>query len=113
MSEDKYDLTTASGMKLALKYLDHPMNALFNPALYLVIKAVRHYQKNSVPTLKQQEEAAINIIKAGKDQGAKRLKIKVNNKVGAGMGAKVKKIGADVHGHIGTDGYMEMEIEYK
>ena len=113
MSEDRYDLTTAPGMKLALKYFDHPMHILANPVLYILVKAIKAYQNNSVPTLKQQEDAAVNIIKAGKEQGVKRLKIKVNNKVGAGMAAKVNELGVDIHGHIGTDDCMEMEIEYK
>ena len=62
-------------------------------------------------TTEKQAETAINLIKAGREQGVKRMKIRVSHQAGLDVGADVE--GIPVRAKVGNSGEMELEVEYR
>ena len=98
-----FDLTTIDGMELAKKYayvlLPFPMN--------VVVWAVNKFR---APTIEEQKEALKDIIKAGKEQGAKRIRVKVDNSIGGDIDVPIQGTKIKVGANVG--GKTELEVEY-
>lgn len=60
----------------------------------------------------KQVEAAERIIEAGRKNGAKRIKMKVEKHVGAKLRGNVEE-DVNIEGTVGTDGKMELKVEYR
>lgn len=106
----EFDLTTSAGIKTA----DTQLKALgwvFFPTAMLAKALIDWFGSTTDVTSEKQAEAAVRIIKSGREHGAKRIKMTVDKDVGVMLKSKIK--GADISGGIGTHGKMELEIEYK
>ena len=109
MSDEKFDVTTLAGLKAANKFMDSNWAWVLFPGWKMA------YDWLSAPSdvsPEKQAEAAEKIIEAGRKNGAKRIKMKVDKHVGA----KLKgDLGEDINieTSVGTDGTMELEVEYK
>jgi len=100
-----YDLTTPSGFRLASESLKR-YGWILSPAGWLIWKIFTHEV-----TTEKQAETAINLIKAGREQGVKRMKIRVSHQAGLDVGADVE--GIPVRAKVGNSGEMELEVEYR
>ena len=61
----------------------------------------------------KQAEAVERVIRAGRDNGVKKLRLKVNKEVGAKFTASEPQSGVKIGGRIGSDGGFDLEIEYE
>jgi len=117
---NEFDLTTRKGLtEAADKYIKDPdLKLLIIPAIgpfmYLG-KKVGSFIIDSLPdtnkVINAQKETAEAIIKAGKAQGASKLKMKINQKAGADIGANID--GVSTKFEFGSSGEMVIEVEYK
>jgi hypothetical protein len=105
------DLTTAKGFEMALSLLESEWGWTLFPSFKLAKMLVDWATSPSDVSPEKQAEAAERIIRAGREHGAKRIKMKVDKTVGAKLHGNIE--GADVSGCLGSDGKMELEIEYK
>ena len=108
MSKNIFDLTTHEGIKEAEDFMDSPIFM----ALFPGVAMARWLFGKSDVAPKKQAEAAEKIIEAGRKNGAKRIKFKVDKHTGAKIKGKATDQ-IDIEGSIGQDGKMEIEIEYK
>ena len=104
-------MTTSAGMAAARDLLESDWGWVLFPQMKLIKAAVDWLTSESEVSPAKQAEAAEKIIEAGRKHGAKRIKFKVDKSVGARLRGNVK--GADVEASVGTDGKMEVEVEYK
>ena len=117
-----YDLTTISGFAKATEdYVrKNPEKALLYvlaPGLYLYPKAGKamaeafgNLFKDSEKVIAAQRQAAIDIIKSGKENGAKKVKVVLDQNAGLDIGADLQ--GFDVKFNVGSDSKMTLEVEY-
>ena len=111
MSDDKvYDLTTLLGLRHAAEDLPW-WGIVLNPTGYVVAKVFAWLASPSEVSPEKQAEAAERIIEAGRRNGAKRIRFKVDKDVGARLAGSAE--GANIQGHLGVDGKMELDVEYK
>lgn len=100
-----YDLTTYKSLNTAID-LAKKYGWLVAPLPWLIYKAL----SPEVSTEKQ-VDAAIHLIKAGKESGAKQMKIKVAHDAGIKIGAMLK--GFPLNMDIGNQGFIEFEIDFE
>lgn len=112
MKDYKFDLTTAAGLKAAAVQLDTVWDWAF-PQWKLAKALIDWIGKESEVSPNNQSEAAERVIEAGRKNGAKKITFKVAKSVGAKLKGKAKELDADIEGSIGTDGSMELTVEYK
>jgi hypothetical protein len=65
----------------------------------------------SISTLEEQKQAAIEIIKAGKEHNASSLEITLDQKVGIELGSKIEGIPIQVI--AGKSGKVTIKVQYK
>lgn len=58
----------------------------------------------------KQVEAAINLIKAGKENGAKKMRIKLKSDAGIKLGAMLKGLPLNID--LGNQGFIEFDIDF-
>jgi hypothetical protein len=120
LSGRSFDLTTEAGRSEALQTLENINNLLMlaNPGLYfaqkLLDKAVGIARENinsTESTIQEQRQAAIDIIKAGKENNASSLEITMDQKAGIDLGTKFEEI--PLKFSVGKSGKMTIKVEYK
>jgi hypothetical protein len=80
-------------------------------AWYGLFSWIKSFYSSSHKTLELQKEMAIALIKEGADRGVKRMRVKIDKSIGVNIGSDIE--GIPVKLNIGTDGTMEIEVEYK
>jgi hypothetical protein len=115
-----YDLTTKQGLSNAATDYGIPIVlSAFGPVGWVAagaFKLAKHYlDSDAKPTIKQQEEAAINIIKAGKENGADEIEIELEQAAGVNVtGAFKNEAGAgSLNTTLGKNGKMKLKVKYK
>lgn len=100
-----YDLTTYKSLNTAID-IAKKYGWIVAPLPWLIYKVF----SPEVSTEKQ-IDAAINLIKAGKDSGAKKMRIKVGHDAGIKIGAMLK--GFPLNMDIGNQGFIEFDIDFE
>lgn len=124
--EPTYDLTTYEGMrkaaidfagknpkKAAAMGVMAALNPFLVPAIYLGNKAIDSLSntfKDPVEVIDAQCKAAVDLIKAGKDNGAKKIKVTVDQQAGVDIGGKLE--GYSMKFSFGSDNKMTIDVEY-
>lgn len=122
-----YDLTTPEGMTFAIK--DYAKNnptksaammalLLINPVVLLgavladkIVKSVTALFEHPEKMIEAQRKTAIDLIKAGRENGASRIKVTLNQKAGIDIGGELE--GYSLKISVGSDAQMTIETEYK
>lgn len=104
-SVQKHDLTTKSGYKAAMDAFENWGWVISLPG-WILWKVF-----SPEVSTKKQTEAAIELIKAGRQQNVEKMKIKVSHQAGIDIGADVE--GIPIRVKIGDAGLCEVEVEYK
>ncbi len=113
-SSQKFDLTTEEGHKNALAtdaFVLPPITpllmigkALFDGISYLTSGANKK-------EIEEQRKVAINIIRAGKENGADEIEITMSQKAGVGLASDVD--GVPIEFIVGASGTMKLKVKYK
>ncbi len=103
--DSNFDLTTQHGYKSALKTFKN-LFWLISPIGWLIMKSL-DVDNNT----EKQVELAIKLIKSGKENGLKSLRIKISNKAGFKIGTNIEGIPLNIG--LQNDEYMELIIVYK
>lgn len=106
-----FDLTTTDSLNTALAVLESDLGWVLFPTAKLAKALVEYLRSTSEVSPEKQTEAAERIIAAGRLHNAKRVRLKVSKTVGVKLKANIE--GADVSTTLGTDGAMELDVEYK
>lgn len=113
------DLTSKAGLNAALSTIRHAYYIVNIPTMLGMhaAKAIGSLFSNSdgKSTLKEQEEAAIAIIKAGKENGAESIEIEVEQQAGIKLEGVFKSEygNGSVDTVFGKSGKMKLKIKYK
>lgn len=111
MENKSYDLTTKEGFKNSLNYLKGNPDILINgPLVHFTTKAITTFF-NTKEKSKKQAEVAFELIKKGKKEGLKSMKIKVDEVAGVDIQSTMKEF--PLKFKIDKTGTMELEVEYK
>ena len=106
-----YDLTTTDGWKNAVAYLrDVPvLGTLWAHHFYVLDKIFEAVGPgNAVEKL---AKAASDLIRAGKENGVKKMKVTMDEKAGAHLDVPTE--GVKLSASLGTQGKTIIEVEYK
>lgn len=122
-----YDLTTPERLVKAIEIYakENPGKALVMatlsafslPAMFGKTLVNKITQSNSTlfkhpeNAIKAQRQAAVDIIKAGKENGASKVCVTLNQKAGIDIGGALE--GYSMKFSVGTDDNMTIEVEYK
>jgi hypothetical protein len=110
MKSKSFDLTTKEGIKNSVDYIKKNPDILTNgPLVHFTAKAITSFF-DTKEKAKTQAEAAFEIIKRGKKEGLKSMKIKVSEEAGIDIQSTMKEF--PVKFKIGTNGTMDLEVEY-
>ncbi|MBO3461196.1 hypothetical protein G7B40_037695 [Aetokthonos hydrillicola Thurmond2011] len=107
-----FDLTTKEGRQNAVEQFDRWGMLIpgFAP-FWLMRQAFKAFSQSGVDTLKAQKEAAIELIKAGKENDVDEMTITVDQVVGLDLGSDIE--GIPIKCKIGKSGHMIIEVKYK
>ncbi len=106
MDNLKFDLTSKEGFKKALDFAkSDDLMLIINPIGWLVMKTF-----SPEKTTEKQLEAIKEIIKEGKRQNVKKMKIKVSHNSGIDIASSLKELPIKVK--FGNEACSEIEIEY-
>lgn len=105
-----YDLTATDGWKEAVSYLrDTPIiGTMYAPYFWLADKIIDFFTPGKA--VEKQSKAASDLIKAGKENGVKKMKITMDEQAGAHLDIPVK--GVKVSASLGSKGKTTIEVEY-
>lgn len=105
-----YDLTTTDGWKEAVSYLrDTPIiGTMYAPYFWLADKIIDLVAPGKA--VEKQSKAASDLIKAGKENGVKKMKITMDEQAGAHLDIPVE--GVKVSASLGSKGKTTIEVEY-
>ena len=115
-----FDLTTSAGLTEALRAAKDPDLLLLigGPIPYLVkklfdkgAKLIRETANSTNSTINEQRQAAVEIIKAGKDNNVSSLEVILDQKAGIDLGSEVE--GIPFKFCVGKSGKMIIKVEYK
>lgn len=115
-----FDLTTSEGMSKALRAAKDPdlLMLIGGPFPYLAKKLfdkgaelIREAASSTNSTIQEQRQAAVEIIKAGKDNNASSLEVTLDQKAGIDLGSEIE--GIPFKFSVGTSGKMTIKVEYK
>ncbi len=107
---DSYDLTKRKTLE-ALEKLGQ--GGHLGLGVWLAFKVRDAVSGPSDVSPSAQAEAAERIIRSGRENGAKRLRVRISKEAGAKVKAMEPQSGATFETRIGNDGIMEIDIEYK
>jgi hypothetical protein len=114
MSGEKlsFDLTTKEGVDMAAKFLPYLTSqfALLHGAIKGIGWIVDRFT-DTTATAKAQTDAAVEIVKAGKESGAESVELTMDQAAGIDFGSKMH--GADIKARLGKSGKMKIKIVYK
>jgi hypothetical protein len=104
-----YDLTSRKDFVKASNWLS---TKGLMPVLFSAPYIIKWFADKLLDTVsnEKQIEAAKSLIVAGKENGVKKMKIKVSKKAGIDIGTNVD--GLPVKVMAGIDGNVELEVEY-
>lgn len=108
--KDSYDLTTADGWKKAISDLrDIPLiGYMYAPHFWLAEKIIDAVSPGD--RAEKQGKAASDLIKTGKENGVKKMKIIMDEQ--AGMHLDIPLEGVKVSAGLGSKGKTTIEVEY-
>jgi len=108
--KESYDLTTINGMKAAINDLREVpiIRTVYAPYFWLADKAIDLL--DSTKSLEKQIKAAKDLIRAGKENGVKKMKIIMDHQAGIQIDVPIK--GVRINSNIGTKGKTTIEVEY-
>ncbi len=106
-----YDLTTTDGWKNAVAYLRAVpvLGTLWAGNFYVLDKILDAVSPGNA--VEKQAKAASDLIKAGKENGVKKMKVTMDEKAGAHLDVPIE--GIKVSASLGTQGKTVIEVEYK
>ncbi|PLX06201.1 MAG: hypothetical protein C0596_17120 [Marinilabiliales bacterium] len=104
LEENVYDLTTYKSLNTAI-CLFKKYGWIVTPLPWLMYKAL----SPEISTEKQ-VEAAKSLIEAGKENGVKKMRIKLGHKAGIELGSIMKSFPIKLN--MGNDGFAEVEVDY-
>lgn len=107
---ETYDLTTQDGWKKAVDYLKEVpvLGAMYAPHLWLADKIIDVVSPGKA--VEKQAKAAADLIKAGKENGAKKMTIIMEEK--AGFHFSVPLEGLNLTSSLGSQGKTTIQVEY-
>jgi hypothetical protein len=110
-SSQKFDLTTEEGRKIALTITQalFPIEYWIGKALFEGISSLTSGANEK--EIAEQRKAAIDIIRAGKENGADEIEITMSQKAGVGLASDVDGVPIDFI--VGASGTMKLKIKYK
>ena len=115
--KSEYDLTTIAGLRTAAADARrNPIaNAVFGHYLWLAEKGLGLLEKtvdavSPAKAVKEQAKAAADLIKAGKENGVKKMKITMDEQAGVHFESPIE--GAKVAFSVGSKGKTTLEVEY-
>jgi|GEM_PF-1044332 len=122
-----YNLTTPEGLAKALEVYakENPgkamtvaaLSVLTMPTMFVIplvnviAKSTSALFEHPEKAIKAQRQVAVDIIKAGKDNGASKVRVTLNQKAGIDIGGALE--GCSMNFSVGTDDNMTIEVEYK
>jgi hypothetical protein len=115
-----FDLTTLEGVTEAIRAAKDPdlLSLIGGPIPYLAkklfdkgVELIRETANLTNPTIQEQRQAAVEIIKAGKDNNASSIEITLDQKAGIGLGKEID--GIPLKFSVGESGKMTIKVEYK
>jgi hypothetical protein len=107
-NEDVHDLTTTEGRARVVRAFEALMQS---PAAWVISPLGKlAYELSKRGSNKEQVAAAVALIRAGKEQGLRRMRIRLNERAGADVLAAVK--GVPLQTKIVAEGTIEIEAEY-
>jgi hypothetical protein len=108
VDDEPHDLTTTEGRARVVRVFEALMKS---PAAWVVSPLGKLvYELSKRGSNREQVEAAVALIRAGKEQGLKRLRIRLNERAGADVAAAVK--GIPLQSKLVAEGTIELEAEY-
>ena len=107
---DTYDLTTTNGWRAAVSYLrDIPViGTIYAPYFWGPDKIIDTVSPGK--GVEKQSKTASDLIKAGKENGVKKMKITIDEQAGAHLDIPVE--GVKISAGIGSKGKTTIEVEY-
>lgn len=111
--KNSFDLTTFDGLKSAADFFREGslLAWVANPLATLFFSVERLVKANSESTsVENQRKAAVEIIRQGKESGAKKLKVTIDQKAGVDLDIPIE--GVKVSAMMGSKGKMTVEVEY-
>lgn len=115
-----FDLTTATGVSEAIRAAKDP-DLLFLiawPIPYLAKKLfdkgselIRETASSTNSTIQEQRQAAVDIIKAGRDSNASSIEVALDQRAGIDLGSEIE--GIPLKFSVGKSGKMTIKVEYK
>jgi hypothetical protein len=103
-----FDLTTTDGHKQALEIFDK-YAWVYAPAPWLLKKTWDWV--SSPDTIQEQRKTAIDLIKAGRENGVDEMKITLDQIAGIDIGADVE--GIPIKAKVGKNGKMILEVKFR
>ena len=104
-----YDLTTQSGWKSAVAYLrDNPAFAGLGLVGWLAGTIIDSVSPGK--GIERQSKAASDLIRAGKENGVKKMTITMDEQAGVHLGVPIE--GVNISASIGSKGKTTIQVEY-
>ena len=110
MSKLAFDLTTPEGRKTAIDAFDKHGWILNTPA-WLIRQAYKVMTESAIASTDAQKNAAIDIIRAGKENGVDTMTIKLDRTAGIDLGSEVDGIPIKVK--VGDSGSVEINVTFR
>lgn len=111
--KDEFDVTTSEGLKAVADFFrgGSAWAWIANPLVTALFAGEKLIKANSESTsVENQAKAAVEIIKQGKESGAKKIKVTIDQQAGANLNVPIE--GVNISAMMGSNGKMSLEIEY-
>jgi len=105
-----FDLTTPEGRKNAIDAFDNYGWIVWWPA-WLIRQAYRVMTESAIASTEAQKNAAVDLIRAGRDHGVHKMTIKLERTAGIDLGSEVD--GIPIKLKIGDSGTVEIAVQYR
>jgi hypothetical protein len=109
MNAINIDLTTPEGRNAAVEYFDK-YGWLVSWPLWLTRHAFKAVRDNATKTTEAQKRAVVEIIQAGRQNGVKKMNIKIDRTAGLDFGSEID--GFPIKMKVGDAGTITIEVEY-
>jgi acylphosphatase len=109
MSSFDFDVSTEEGRRKALEEFDKNGWA-FSWPFWLTRQAYKAIAAGSQTAIQSQKDAAVEIIRAGRENNVKKMKITMDQTAGIDMGSDVEGIPLKIK--LGNSGKVIIEVEY-
>ena len=109
--DGNFDLSTQSGRAKAIRYLKEKKILTFfgfRPTLYLLDGLNSVFSQGQTNT--DQAKVVQDLIKQGKNNGVKKMKITIDSKSGFDFSAPIE--GVNIKAMVGSEGKITLDIEY-